>query len=256
MFDVLEASVDTLCDGSVVEKQISALESVPAGPELAAALAEIDVSRVTAYDRVDLWAAKQRLVAHYQASGFLDMVAVEDEFVDERGDEQAAFDGASAEFELAGIFGRRGGEYQQWLAGELWRRLPAVGAALFAGRIDLYRARRFVTGTEHLADEVARAICEELLEVAEELTAAQLTARIKRRAIEYDPDEAKARYEDALGERRAVTSPNDTGTANLHILDAAPEAVMAAARYVDHLAKELKRQGDKRPIDQLRTDVA
>ncbi|NND03390.1 MAG: DUF222 domain-containing protein [Acidimicrobiia bacterium] len=240
----------------VIEDPVEGLESVPAGPELAAALAQVEMGGVDAYGRVEVWRAHQRLVAHYQAKGFLDVVAVEDHFLDRGDNEEQAFEGAAAEFEAAGALTRRGADSEVRLAEGVWRRLPAVGAALFRGDIDLRRARRLVDGTAHVPDEAARKIVDGLIDDAGELTPSQLAGRVRRRCIDHDPEEAKTRYEAAVEGRAAMTMSNLDGTATLYIHNAAPTEVYAAARHIDWLAREHKRLGDKRPIDQIRADVA
>ncbi len=186
----------------------------------------------------------------------MDMVAVENHFLEQGDDGAKAFTGTAAEFGVAGSLTRRGAEGEVTLSDALWRRLPAVGAALYRGDIDYRRARRLVDGTDHLPEDAAQAIVDDLIGVAGELTTGQLAARIRRRCIDKDPAEAKSRYEQAIENRAAMTMPNQDGTATFMIHSAAPAEVYAAARNVDYIAKQLKAAGDKRPIDQIRSDVA
>ena len=240
-----------------VSSAVAGLSSVPAGAELAAALAAIDPGLVDGYGRVVLWEANQRQVAHYQACGYGDMVAVQDVFLEATGGEvMGAFEGASGEFETAGALTRRGAQRELTFAESIWRRLPQVGQALYLGLIDYRRARRFVDGTAHLDVEMARGIVDDLIEVAAELTPSQLTGRIRRRCIDQDPDDAKTRNEKALEGRAAMTLDNPDGTASFMIHSAPAVEVLAASRHVDYLARGLKQRGDGRSMDQLRSDVA
>lgn len=242
--------------GEDLDAEVAALEEVPAGPELAAALEAIVVPWLTPHHRVQVWQARQRLIAHHQAKAYLDMIAVEDYFLEQGDNEAKAFEGTSSEFEVAGALTRRGASSEVKMAEGLWRRLPQVGAALYRGDIDHRRARRLIEGTDHLPEDTAQGIAEDLLDVARELTPSQLAARIRRRCIDKDPEDAKTRYEQAVENRAAMTMPNQDGTATFYIHSAAPTDVYAAARHVDYLAKQLKGAGDKRPIDQIRSDVA
>lgn len=242
--------------GEDLDSEVAALEAVPAGAELAAALDAIAVPWLNPHQRVAIWRAHQRQVAHYQAKSYMDMVAVENHFLEQGDDGAKAFTGTAAEFGVAGSLTRRGAEGEVTLSDALWRRLPAVGAALYRGDIDIRRARRLVDGTDHLPEDAAQAIVDDLIGVAGELTTGQLAARIRRRCIDKDPAEAKSRYEQAIENRAAMTMPNQDGTATFMIHSAAPAEVYAAARHVDYIAKQLKAAGDKRPIDQIRGDVA
>ena len=236
--------------------RVNSLETFPTGPELVAALGEIDVAMLDSQERVDVWRAEQRLVAHYQARSYLSMLSVEQQFRDEGDDPNQAFAGTSAEFQICGALTRRGADSELGFSEAIWWRLPSVGRALWSGTIDARRARTLAHGTEHLPEPDARAIADELVGLAPELTTSQLAGRIRRRCIETNPDEAKARYEQSVEERKVMSRLTPEGTANLHIIDADPHQVAAASRNIDWLAKQLKRAGDKRPTNQIRADVA
>ncbi|NND03387.1 MAG: DUF222 domain-containing protein [Acidimicrobiia bacterium] len=242
--------------GEDLDTEVAALESVPAGADLAAALEAIVVPWLDPDQRVAVWQAHRRQAAHYQAKSYLDIISVKDHFLDQGDDDSKAFEGTSAEFEVAGPMTRRGASSEVTMAESLWRRLPQVGAALYRGDIDHRRARKLVDGTDHLPEDIAQGIVEDLLDVARELTPSQLEARIRRRCIDKDPEDAKTRYEQAVENRAAMTLPNQDGTATFYVHSAAPVDVYAAARHVDYLARQLKGAGDKRPIDQIRSDVA
>ncbi|MFV1971197.1 MAG: hypothetical protein ACC683_09370, partial [Acidimicrobiia bacterium] len=64
---------DTIPDG---------LDAMAPGPVLGAYLAAVDVNRLCGYDRVVVLRAHQRMVSHYQAKLFEDMVAVRDTYRD------------------------------------------------------------------------------------------------------------------------------------------------------------------------------
>jgi HNH endonuclease len=83
-----------------------------------------------------------------------------------------------------------------------------------------------------------------------------LGARLRTLCVEIDPDDAKTRYQDALAERRVFREATGSGTANLFLLDVAPDRVASAYKHIDRLAKSLKTKDEPRGINQIRADVA
>ena len=252
MFDYTHEGAATSLEVAPTE-----LGDIPAGPKLAAALAELDLYAVAAEGRIDVLIAHRRLAAHYEAKATQDIVAVEDHFRNEWGDtEELAASGTAAEIRAALNLTRTAADQAVWFADAVWRRLPQVGRALLLGDICLRRAREFVYGTAHLPTHTARRITNELVDDAGELTTGQLRARIRKRALEADPEEAECRYRNAVEHRRFESGLNTDGAGDLHIYDAPPDRIAAASRYINHIARSLNAAGDTRTIDQLRVDVA
>ncbi|MGH4017899.1 MAG: DUF222 domain-containing protein [Pseudonocardiaceae bacterium] len=244
----------------MVERQLIPpdLADIPPGPELSRVLAGIDVSRLSGFDCVEVLKARYRQVNHERArlmatlvevglcgigpADGLPRMAVPDEF-------------STDEIRAALVWTRRGTDAQFGLAYDLLARLPAVYAAIDAGVCDEPRARVLSEWTSDLTDAQARAICDRLLPRVGELTTGQLIEQIKKLAIAIDPDWARRRYAEAVGERRVIGYRNRDGSANLSGLNLPVDRVAVASAHIDALAKAAKRAGHPDPIDHLRADL-
>jgi hypothetical protein len=231
------------------------LDVMEPGPVLAGWLASIDVDAVSGHDRVVVLRAHQRMASHYSAHVYADIAAVGNAFRDLDDDPFWVAEATSAEIRAALTLTRRAADIELDFAVELNERLPRVAEALEAGRIDVRRAKTITHSTVHLSPETARAVVDEIIEHAPALTTGQIRARIGRLCIEVDPDEAAQRYEQAVTDRRVISEPTESGTANLLGLDLAPDRVAAASRRINHLARSLRGGGETRTMDQLRADV-
>jgi hypothetical protein len=232
------------------------LDEIPPGPQLAAVLSVIDVRRISGYDRVVVLRAHQRLVSHFTASLYADMAAVVDA-LDEHNDSPYwdAAESAAAEIRAALNLTRRGADVELGVALDLRSRLPQVHAMLASGTLDARRARVMISGTEHLPDEAARRVVDQVADEAPQLTTGQLRARLRRLSVKVDPDEAARRYDNAVDQRRVVADPTDDGAADLSGLDLPPDRVSAATERINAIARSLRGDGEIRTMDQLRADV-
>ncbi len=228
------------------------------GPGLAAVLAEIELSRLCAFDTVEVLKAQYRQLNHDRARLMAAMVEVG--LADIGPDDEPRRLPAPTEFSpdevrAALVLTRRAADAQFWTAHDLLTRLPAVHAAMSAGHCDEPRARILSEWTTDLSDEQARAVCARLLPRIGQLTTGQLIDQIKKLAIAVDPDWARRRYEQALAERKVVGSRNPDGSANLSGLNLPVDRVAAASARIDTLAKAAKRAGATCPIDHLRAEL-
>jgi hypothetical protein len=232
------------------------LDTMEPGPGLAAVLSTIDPFAVSGRARVKLIQARQRQLSATNG-GFYTSVSALSEYMIEY-DEDPVLGGEAAAYELRAALRltRRSAETEIGFAEELSRRLPAVGAALTAGVIDIRRAKVICFGTEHLADSAAREVVDMVLPDAPLLTSGQLHAKIRKLCIEADPEEAKSRYEQALNDRKLVQEPNTSGTTSLYLTDLAPDRAAEAYAHVNAIALSLTGPDDERSIDQIRADVA
>ncbi|HEX6469777.1 MAG TPA: DUF222 domain-containing protein, partial [Streptosporangiaceae bacterium] len=236
----------------------SGLAAMPPGPGLAAALAGIDLSRLSGGDCVRVLRARHRQVAHAQAQLMAAMVEVAccDIGPDDTLPRMAAPDEFSAdEIRAALAWTRSAATSQLDLAWDLLDRLDMVYAALDAGAIDLPKAKVFCEWTTDLTDDQAHRICDHLLPEAPELTTGQLCERIKKMAIAVDPDWARRRYHQAIRDRKIVGYQNDDGTANLCGYQLPTDRAAAACAHIDTLAKKIKHAGDTRPINHIKADL-
>ena len=234
------------------------LEQIPPGAVLAAMLDEINIDTCTGYQRVQVLQARQRQVAHYQAQALQAITAIIDTFRDHYDDDglvdEAAVAG-SAEVAAALHLTRTAADSETSLALALQHRLTRVRDALGDGAIDVRRAKVMVADTMHLTVATARTVIDMVLPDAGLLTTGQLKAKLRKLCVATDPDEAKDRYEHAVEDRRVVVEANSDGTANLLALNLAPDEAVAAKNRIHHIALDLKRHGDKRTMDQIRSDI-
>jgi hypothetical protein len=243
----------------VVDSLIEDLDWLPTGIMLAAALSQVDRSRLPGHEKVALLKARARQIAHDQAELLADVQSVS-ESVSELAnhpdpDDQDVFDTTASEISTALSLTRRASEVQTHLAETLCNRLPAVWKALSDGLIDLPRARVLADQTTHLPEELARQVCDQALERASTQTTGQLRARIQRLIIIVDPAAAQDRYEQKLTERMVVCEQTDAGTASIHATDLPADKANAAMCRINRLAHTAKRGGDRRGIDQIRADI-
>jgi uncharacterized protein DUF222 len=237
-----------------------ALTDTRPGPELAAALAQVDPACLNGHDLVRLASVYATMVAHYQAglAGVLDQVAHspagDADSPVERMEQPSRW--ASIEVAAKLRWSVRKATSQLRYADQLLRRLPNVHAALAAGVIDQSRAQAFVDGLAGLEDAPARHVAERLLAAgADRWDLRTLADRLRRRVIAYDPPAAARRYALGLSQRRLATRPHPDGTADLCGLNLPPDRVAEIAERVAAIARTRRRQGDPRSMDQLKVDI-
>ncbi len=237
----------------------SEFTDLPPGPALAAALASIDVDRLSGHDRVVALRAAARLEAHYAARKTRAMVAIRDALAAEFAADPVPGDDVdeAAVAEIQAALCLTGATAASWYADALALRdrLPAVWEALAAGRIDAVRARVLVDETTHLDPDAARDLVDAVLGWAADRTTTQIKRRIRRLALQLEPEAAVERYQSAVEDRRVEAYPNPDGTANLLGVNLPPHRVAAIRTYLTRLARRLRRAGDPRSMDQLRADL-
>ncbi|WP_433467586.1 DUF222 domain-containing protein [Spirillospora sp. CA-128828] len=142
------------------------------------------------------------------------------------------------------------------LAERLVGPLAATGAALEAGRIDLSKARAISAATETLPDEAAEKVEAAALEKASTQTTGQLRRRIKRLAERLAPEAVEERKREAVRQRRLEIWDTPSGTTDLALCDLAAEDAHAIFNKITAAAQGLKHDGDPRPLNLIRTDLA
>ncbi|BCB88952.1 HNH endonuclease signature motif containing protein [Phytohabitans suffuscus] len=179
------------------ERGVEVLAGVPAGPELAAALAHVDRPALNGFELVEVAKAVCRQVAHYQAELLATVAEVaycppgDETSPAERSEYPAEY--AADEVRLALTLTRRAADTLVGDAYTLVERLPAVYEVLRSGRVDLARARVLDQETAVLPESVAREMVDLILPVAGGLTTGQLRVRLRRLVIEADPSAAAVR---------------------------------------------------------------
>ncbi len=134
-------------------------------------------------------------------------------------------------------------------------RLPAVTAALAAGRIDLPKAMVYHHELAAVADVAAAAIAAVTITDAAGLTTGQLREVLHRAVLAHDPQAAAKRRRKAQKDARVESWAEHRGTAALAGRDLPPAEVLAADKHVDALARELTKAGTDGTLEQLRAKV-
>ncbi|GAA4923317.1 uncharacterized protein DUF222 [Actinomycetospora succinea] len=159
--------------------------------------------------------------------------------------------------EVAGVLGcsRTAASRRLDLADDLFSRLPALGAALWSGRLDEPKVRAISEGVRDLSTDHAREAVEVVLSEAAGLPVMALRERVGEVALDLDPEWAERRRRRAEGRGRVELVANASGTATLTFADApAPEGIASMAR-AEALAARLRTAGVLTPINQLRLQV-
>ena len=136
-------------------------------------------------------------------------------------------------------------------------RLPRTFAALRAGEIDEYKARRIMTATEVLSDELIARVEAEIVGMAGEWNVRQLNDRLRRAVARADPAAAAARAAARTEARRVIHENLDDGAGLLEIQGDVERTRLAYGR-VRANATQIKTAGggDGRTLDQITSDVA
>jgi Domain of unknown function (DUF222) len=141
------------------------------------------------------------------------------------------------------------------LAVTLAWRLPATGAALSDGRIDLLRAKVIAEATGALTEHAARAVEAQVLPGAGRQTTARLRARLRRAVLAADPDGAEQRRQDAERQARVCLYSDSDGTATLAGMGLPAVAAAAAMARITAIARAMKAAGHGGGLDLHRAQV-
>jgi hypothetical protein len=231
------------------------LDHMAPGPVLGAYLASVDVRRLSGYDRVAVLRAHQRMISHYQAKLYDDVVSIRDAYRDLGGNFEDTAMLAASEVRCALHLTRRSADVEVSFALDLAQRLPKLLRMLSEGVIDYRRARTIERGTCHLTASIAQDVVDRVAQSAPMMTTGQLAARIRKLCIEADPEEAEHRYTSVVRDRRLIAEPTPDGTANLIGLNLPPDRVAAVSRRINRIARSLRGRHEQRTMDQLRADV-
>src|SRR5215469_1209413 len=135
---------------------------------------------------------------------------------------------AVGQIEMALRLSHYGAEERADLAVTLSWRLPATGAALAAGRIDLDRAELIANATSVLSEDLARQVEELILPKAGQDTVAKLRERLHYAVIAVDPEGAEQRRGQAERNAEMRLYADDDQTATL-LLSKLPQIEAAAS---------------------------
>ena len=239
-------------------------ESLPVGPGLAGWLAQSRAADLedgalagvaASFRRLASWAAAGELAAVAQIASRSARTDRRAE-VDQDGRPDRVTADASGQVALALAMSHDGATSWADLGVVLTWRLPATGAALAAGQIDLARARMIVRMTSSLSEAAARGVEAAVLGRAGWQTLGQLHAALRRAVIKADPEGAERRRQDAERNAKVVLYPEDEGTATLAGYSLPGVQAAAAMARIAALAKAMNAAGTSSgQIDLVRAQV-
>lgn len=238
------------------------LEAMPPGPDLAALLDSVELSRVNGFDAIRVVEAAARQIAHTEAV-LLAAVAAVPRRLDGDADAPAVHVPADAD-RLQAAVDEVGWALHQTTAsaGRLAMLAetavvdhPALHAALDTGALDVPRVRVIADAVGVLDHDSAAAVIAKILPQAPELTTGQLRQKLARLVLKVDPTAAAARRKRAIADRRVERYADHDGTATISALGLPVERAAAAMHRLDTLATGVKQRGDERTLNQLRADL-
>ncbi len=153
-------AVTTRTRTSVASPPVAALEPLPPGPELATALAALDRTALTGFDRVLVLKAQQRQTNHeagLRLRAVVELLPHAD----------------VSEVRAALLLTRRAAKDLCELADDLAVRLPTVLDAMISGVLDEVRGKIFHTWTGELCQRHTDALVHRLLPIAARLSTAR-----------------------------------------------------------------------------------
>ncbi|MFC4946124.1 HNH endonuclease signature motif containing protein [Pseudonocardia sp. GCM10023141] len=243
----------------MVDQQLPSLAALPPGPELLAALTNLDFTAIPQDQKVDVlqatWRQTSQLFALYAAA--LDQISRSDPDPDDphRLLHRSTGDWADAEIAAALTFTARRTGYEREFASILVNQLPLVHAALLAGRLDHHKARAFADYLADLTDPQIERICTRLVPPAEGWTTGQLAQRLLREVLAVDQSYSRKKYQAAVRERGVTGYLAADGTATITAHGLTPTEAAAAAARLEDLADAIRRAGHPGTVHQVRADL-
>ncbi len=246
---------------------VAAALIAPPGPDVIAALSEVDLGRLSESGRVDLLVALERQSAWLSGFGQPVLAAVGDDaeaaaraYPGPRASADMALRAAHAEIGAALRLSDVAAASRLQTARALTVQLPAVHAALAAGDISFWQAHAIVDATSALSDEKARWVAGRVLGRARHQTVGQLRRCLRRAVLAVEPQSAADRARAAHADRSLDWWPLPDGMAELRLIASASE-VMAVYHAADAVAHQAQAAGPApgaegwTPIAGLRADA-
>jgi hypothetical protein len=137
-----------------------------------------------------------------------------------------------------------------------WREsLPGTLAALSRGALDERRAAALADVLQYTSPELARRVEKQLLDEATSLSVGRLRARAIELMLELDPDAADRRRTRARQAADVRVHPSHSDGMSTLAAELPTHEAAEGYAVVDQIATMLKRDGDPRPIGEIRAAV-
>ncbi|NYH90781.1 DUF222 domain-containing protein [Actinopolymorpha rutila] len=232
---------------------------LPGGPELAAAVASVDVRECNGWELEELIKAQRRLICWLDAeclAAVNELTYAEPGMRDEPAGRTVTPDPMTPEVlePLLGWTGYRAHQYVS-LAGTL-PRLPRVREALATGGLELNEVRTIVDRITDAKPDLWGGIEDAIFPKVLDVRGGLLRAKVEAEVLKADPDAALKRHRAARTGRNVAMWPAVDGVADLAIRGLSADQAAEAYGYIDAIARAVKSTGDSRTLSQLRADVA
>jgi 5-methylcytosine-specific restriction endonuclease McrA len=229
------------------------VEGLLPGPELAFALAAVDLSSVDEFGVVEVLKAGRRLASW--AASLEVRAAAELERRTVASDGQDAVEFVTCEVEAALTLTSMAAGNLMHLARSLTERLPGTLAALTEGRIDVAKARVICDGTHLTSPGVPEFVENAVLPLAPTRTTGWLRAAVRKAVMVADPEVFEDKRVNAEASARVELWETPDDTANLAGCDLPLGEASRAFNRITAIATALKTGGDPRPLDFVRALV-
>src|ERR1700724_3730129 len=229
------------------------VEGMRPGPELASALAAVDLSAVDEFEVVEVLKAGRRLASW--AASLEVRAAAELERRTVASDGQDAVEFVTCEVEAALTVTSMAAGNLMHLARSLAERLPGTLAALSGGRIDVAKARVICDGTHLTSPGVSEFVENVVLPLAPSRTTGWLRAAVRKAVMVADPGAFEDKRVNAKASARVELWQTPDDTANLAGCDLPLGEASRAFNRITAIATALKTGGDPRPLDFVRALV-
>ncbi|GAA4424270.1 hypothetical protein GCM10023169_20750 [Georgenia halophila] len=233
-----------------------ALASMPAGPELAAALAGVDMTQLGRAALVEVMAAFKRLESQFagQAAQAAAQLAATSQ-IHRHPTNGRKFHAAGEEIAMRLAVSRREASRMVRVGAGLGDRFSETGAALAAGAIDYRKAETIVTTLDGSSAPVAWTVEHDVLDRADGRTRGQIETDLHDSLVSVDPEDARLRHTRARSRRRVErTRVLPDGMGSITAVLPAGDCVLVD-KTLDAVAHAAHSGGDVRSTDQLRADT-
>jgi hypothetical protein len=239
---------------SIPRRPRAEFDEMAAGPELTAALDEVDMAGLVGQDVASGARAAARAKNHadwVRLSYLHEMCRARAGTLTRAEQPDAAVAAAAFGWSMAMATA------QLTLAAGVLERLPELGDAVHDGWLEERKATVFVTVLADLDDTQATTVVADVLPEAPALPVQQLIERVTRAAIAADPLWAARRHAAARKRARLRTSLGPAATMNLSACDVDPEMAQDAYLHVQTLARvirgRLRALGHRIPLGYIAT---
>ncbi|GAA2755225.1 HNH endonuclease signature motif containing protein [Actinopolymorpha rutila] len=232
---------------------------LPGGPELAAAVASVDLAACNGWELEELIRAQRRLICWLDAeclAAVNELTYAEPGMRDEPAGRTVTPDPMTPEV-LEPLLGWTGYRAHQYVSlATTPPRLPRVREALASGGLELNEVRTIVDRITDAKPDLWEAIEDALFPKVLDLRGGLLRAKVEAEVLKADPDAALKRHRAARTGRNVAMWPAVDGVADLAIRGLSADQAAEAYGYIDAIARAVKSTGDPRTLSQLRADVA